>query len=123
MAWKTGSNSPGELDSDVLHPSTMDKTAGRETHSKMPSFPNVGRAGGSGDLLPPSPPAEKATTSQDQAGQPGTGDRTGNLHSWVALLARWRLKLGKILQDDGQQFGGCAISRTSGPVGCDCLLQ
>jgi hypothetical protein len=43
--------------------------------------------------------------------------------SWVVLLARCRLKLGKIFQDDGQQFGGCAISRTRGPVGCDCLLQ
>jgi hypothetical protein len=32
----------------------------------------------SGDLLPPSPPAEKAATSQYKAGQPGTGDGTGN---------------------------------------------
>jgi len=35
-------------------------------------------AGSSGDLLPPSPPAEKATASQDQAGQPGTRDGTGS---------------------------------------------
>src|SRR5499433_1743833 len=32
----------------------------------------------SGDLLPPSPPAEKATTRQDQAGQASTGDGAGN---------------------------------------------
>ena len=35
-------------------------------------------AGSSGDLLPPSPPAEKATASQDQAGQTGTGDGAGD---------------------------------------------
>jgi hypothetical protein len=28
---------------------------------------------GSGDLLPPSPPSEQTTASQDQAGQSGTG--------------------------------------------------
>jgi hypothetical protein len=28
----------------------------------------------SGDLLPPSPPAEKATARHDQAGQASTGD-------------------------------------------------
>jgi len=33
---------------------------------------------GSGDLLPPSPPAEKATTSKDQAGQASTD--VGNGH-------------------------------------------
>jgi hypothetical protein len=32
-------------------------------------------AGSSGDLLPPSPPAEKANARQDQAGQSGTGDK------------------------------------------------
>jgi hypothetical protein len=32
----------------------------------------------SGALLPPSPPAEKATTSQDQAGKASTGDGTGD---------------------------------------------
>jgi hypothetical protein len=30
----------------------------------------------SGDLLPPSPPAEKATARQDQTGKSGTGDGT-----------------------------------------------
>src|SRR5262245_51272180 len=35
-------------------------------------------AGCSGDLPPPSPPAEKTTARQDQAGQAGTGD-------WAAL--------------------------------------
>src|SRR6516164_11495422 len=32
----------------------------------------------SGALLPPSPPAEKATASKDQAGKPGTSDGAGN---------------------------------------------
>src|SRR5205809_4639904 len=32
----------------------------------------------SGDLLPPSPPSEKTTARQDQAGKPSTGDGTGN---------------------------------------------
>jgi hypothetical protein len=32
----------------------------------------------SGDLLPPSPPAEKATGSQDQAWQTATDDGAGN---------------------------------------------
>src|SRR5262245_2096185 len=32
----------------------------------------------SGDLLPPSPPAEKATARQDQTGKSCTGDGTGN---------------------------------------------
>jgi hypothetical protein len=35
-------------------------------------------AGCSGDLLPPSPPAEEATARQDQAGQASTGDRAGD---------------------------------------------
>jgi hypothetical protein len=30
----------------------------------------------SGDFLSPSPPAEKTTARQDQAGQSGTGDRS-----------------------------------------------
>jgi hypothetical protein len=33
--------------------------------------------GSSGDLLPPSPPAEKATARQDQPGKSGTGDGAG----------------------------------------------
>ena len=32
-------------------------------------------SGSSGDSLPPSPPAEKATACQEYAGQPGTNDR------------------------------------------------
>jgi len=32
----------------------------------------------SGDLLPPSPPAEKATACQDKAGQASTGDGAGH---------------------------------------------
>jgi hypothetical protein len=35
----------------------------------------------SGDLVPPSPPAEKATAREDQAGQTGTGDGAGNAHA------------------------------------------
>jgi hypothetical protein len=34
----------------------------------------------SGNLLPPSPPGEKATARQDQAGQPRTRDGTGDCH-------------------------------------------
>src|SRR5262249_18202184 len=40
--------------------------------------PVVGGAEASGDFLPPSPPAEKATASKDQAGQSGTDDGAGN---------------------------------------------
>ena len=32
-----------------------------------------------GDLLPPSPPGEKATARQDQAGQSGADDGAGNV--------------------------------------------
>src|SRR5262249_45681046 len=35
-------------------------------------------SGCSGDLLPPSPPAEKPTARQDQAGKSSTGDGTGH---------------------------------------------
>jgi hypothetical protein len=47
-------------------------------------------AEGSGDLLPPSPPAEKATARQDQAGQTGIDDRaaTGAAlegANWIAV--------------------------------------
>jgi len=35
-------------------------------------------AGNSGDLLPPLPPAEKSTASDDQAGQSSTYDGAGN---------------------------------------------
>jgi hypothetical protein len=41
-------------------------------------------AASSGDLLPPSPPAEKATARQDQAGKASTGDGRGHVHRrWV----------------------------------------
>jgi hypothetical protein len=36
------------------------------------------KARSSGDLLPPSPPAEKATACEDQTGQASTGDRSGD---------------------------------------------
>jgi hypothetical protein len=36
-------------------------------------------AGRSGALLPPSPPAEKATANNDQAGQASTCDGAGNI--------------------------------------------
>src|SRR5262249_47417818 len=35
--------------------------------------------GSSGDLLPPSPPAEKSAARQDQAGKAGTNDGAGNI--------------------------------------------
>jgi hypothetical protein len=38
------------------------------------SLPSSSKEGGSGDLLPPSPPAEKATARQDQAACRGAGD-------------------------------------------------
>src|SRR5262245_54546581 len=41
-------------------------------------------AGSSGDLLPPSPPAEKATACQDQTGQASTCDGAGNTRRWVS---------------------------------------
>src|ERR1700750_2654971 len=37
-------------------------------------------AGCSGGLLPPSPPAEKASARQDKAGKASTGDGRGNAH-------------------------------------------
>ena len=40
-------------------------------------------AGNSGGFLPPSPPAEKATARQDQAGQPSTDDGAGY---WIYQL-------------------------------------
>src|SRR5262249_2374243 len=39
------------------------------------------RAACSGDFLPPSPPAEKASTSKDQSGQTTTGGGGGTAHS------------------------------------------
>jgi hypothetical protein len=51
----------------------------------------------SGDFLPPSPPAEKATTCQDKAGQSCTGDGPGTatcetLHSWMYLRNEARFR-------------------------------
>ena len=43
-------------------------------------------AGSSGDLVAPSPPAEEATASQDQAGQSCTSDGTGDCG--VTLMLR-----------------------------------
>ena len=51
---------------------------------------------GSGDVLPPSPPAEKATTSLDQAGQSSTGDGTehgqecANFAIWECCAVEFR---------------------------------
>src|SRR5262245_56418746 len=39
---------------------------------------DLAAAGSSGDLPPPSPPADQATARQDQAGQTSTGDGTGD---------------------------------------------
>jgi hypothetical protein len=46
--------------------------------ARDPTLRFARRADASGDLLPPSPPAEKATARQDQAGQSGTGDGAGD---------------------------------------------
>jgi hypothetical protein len=43
----------------------------------------------SGDLLPPSPSAEQTNTCQDQAGQSGTGDGTGNAIAAPKAKACW----------------------------------
>ena len=51
----------------------------RRTKSAANDFNQINLwAGSSGDLLPPSPPAEKATARQDQAGQASTGDGARN---------------------------------------------
>jgi hypothetical protein len=47
-------------------------------HRAEVSNRSFSRAGCSGNLLPPSPPAEKTTARQDQAGQTSTGDRAGH---------------------------------------------
>jgi hypothetical protein len=43
------------------------------------------RAGCLGDLLPPSPPAEKAAAHEDQTGQSSTRDRAG-YGSWIIRM-------------------------------------
>src|SRR5262249_36196342 len=48
-------------------------------------------AWGSGDFLTPSPPAEKATARQDQAGQPGADDRTRYRRRAFLLVRRFGL--------------------------------
>jgi hypothetical protein len=45
------------------------------------------RAGRSGDLLPPSPPAEKATARQDEAGKASTDDGTEEEFASDATMA------------------------------------
>ena len=42
-------------------------------------------------FLPPSPPAEKATTSQDQAGKASTGDGAGNVREGAVERARFEV--------------------------------
>jgi hypothetical protein len=56
-----------------------------------------GCTGCSGGLLPPSPPAEKATARQDQAGQAGTDNGTGDgdARERKARVKRWR-RSGKV---------------------------
>ena len=46
------------------------------------------RAESSGDFLPSSPPGEKATASQDQAGKASADDRTRHCQE-AANLASW----------------------------------
>src|SRR5262249_17576617 len=50
-----------------------------------------GLRGSSGDFLTPSPPAEKATARQDQAGQPGADDRTWYRRRAFLLVRRFGL--------------------------------
>jgi hypothetical protein len=58
---------------------------------------------GSGDLLPPSPPGEKATARQDQAGKTstgdGAGDTTGDRRIVVSLEATPRRVVDSAAQD------------------------
>src|SRR5262249_48919109 len=48
----------------------------------LPQTTRADYVGCSGDLLPPSPPAEKATARQDQARKSGTGDGAWNGKTW-----------------------------------------
>ena len=52
----------------------------------VPQATCAGCAGSSGDLLPPSPPAEKATACQDQAGHSSTRDGAGDALSLIKEL-------------------------------------
>jgi|SRR6516164_4384750 hypothetical protein len=52
-------------------PQKMDHDDPQETGENMTRFKIATRAGCPGDLPPPSPPAEKASTCEDQAGLPG----------------------------------------------------
>jgi hypothetical protein len=61
----------------------------------------AGCAGSSGDLLPPSPPAEKATARQDQTRKPSTDDGTGD--------RRW-FGRGDDLHARHGNTGGCSNS-------------
>jgi hypothetical protein len=49
--------------------------AQKESRQQLGGFASFLVARVSGNLLPPSPPAEKATARQDKAGQAGTDDR------------------------------------------------
>src|SRR5262245_23530557 len=63
---------------DATHAPTPLRRVRDGSPTRADGITSIGRAGCSGDLLPPSPPAEKATTSEDQAGQSSAGDGVGN---------------------------------------------
>ena len=71
----------------------------------------------SGALLPPSPPAEKATARQDRAGQASTGDgardgnRCGLRHLDVTCLGQSYFSVARDLEMYGIYFGPrhCAV--------------
>src|SRR5262249_5053937 len=66
-------------------------------------------AGSSGDLLPRSPPAEKATSCQDQTGKASTSDGAGD--TYVTIAAGF-VYLAAILDAWSRRVVGYAISRS-----------
>jgi hypothetical protein len=59
----------------------------------------------SGDLLPPSPPAEKATASKDQARQVSTGDGTGDSRDISSLRSQKSKQLDRCIGEWPRQRG------------------
>jgi hypothetical protein len=51
---------------------------------RLPQTPYA--EGCSGGLLPPSPPGEKITARQDQAGKASAGDGTGGMHNELDIV-------------------------------------
>src|SRR5262249_43126764 len=59
-----------------------------KSRSRQTSITSI--SGCSGNLLPPSPPAEKANARQDQARKASTGDGAGNGRSALVEIDAWR---------------------------------